>query len=44
MNFIWDEAKRMANIAKHGLDFMDAARVFDTPMVLFEDDRHDYGE
>ncbi len=44
MTFIWDEAKRLANIAKHGLDFVDALRVFDTPLVLFEDDRHDYGE
>ena len=34
----------MANIAEHGLDFVDAVRVFDAPMVLFEDDRHEYGE
>ena len=40
MQFSWDEA----NIAKHGLDFADASRVFDSPMVLFEDDRQDYGE
>ena len=44
MQFSWDEAKRKANIAKHGLDFADASRVFDSPMVLFEDDRHAYGE
>ncbi len=40
----WDEAKRQANVAKHGLDFADAAKVFAGPMVLFEDDRADYGE
>ena len=44
MHFSWDETKRKANIAKHGLDFADAARVFESPMVLFEDDRQDYGE
>ena len=44
VSFTWDEAKRKANIAKHGLDFADAARVFAGPMVLFEDDRSDYGE
>ena len=44
MNFTWDEAKRQANVAKHGLDFADAAKVFAGPMVFFEDDRNDYGE
>jgi hypothetical protein len=44
VNFTWDEAKRQANVAKHGLDFADAAKVFAGPMVFFEDDRNDYGE
>ena len=44
MHFSWNETKRKANIAKHGLDFADAARVFESPTVLFEDDRQDYGE
>ncbi len=44
VKFTWDESKRQANIAKHGLDFADAERVFAGPMVLFEDDRADYGE
>ena len=39
-----DEVKRKANIAKRGLDFADAPRVFESPMVLFEDDRQAYGE
>lgn len=41
---MWDERKRRTNIAKHGLDFADAEKVFAGPMVLFEDDRTDYGE
>ncbi len=44
MDFIWDEAKRRSNLKKHGLDFADAAGVFDGPMVVFEDERHAYGE
>ena len=44
MRFTWNEAKRNANLKKHGLDFADAARLFAGPMVLFEDDRADYGE
>jgi uncharacterized protein len=42
--FAWDEPKRQANLARHGLDFADAEKVFAGPMVLFEDDRADYGE
>ncbi|MBI3716741.1 MAG: BrnT family toxin [Betaproteobacteria bacterium] len=44
MRFTWDEAKRKSNLAKHGLDFADASRVFAGPIALFEDPRHDYGE
>lgn len=44
MKFTWDEVKRQANLAKHGLDFADARKVFAGPMVLFEDSRRDYGE
>lgn len=44
MRYTWDEAKREGNLLKHGLDFADAARVFDLPMVLLEDCRQDYGE
>ena len=29
MQFTWDEAKRLENLRKHGLDFADAERVFD---------------
>jgi uncharacterized DUF497 family protein len=44
MRYLWDEAKRQANLSKHGLDFADAEKVFAGPMVLFEDARKDYGE
>lgn len=42
----WDEAKREANIRKHGFDFADAERVFTGPFPLFVrlDSREDYGE
>ena len=44
MRFIWDEAKRKANLSKHGYDFADAYKVFQSPLVLAEDSRDDYGE
>ena len=40
----WDEDKRQANIAKHGIDFLGAEMIFDFPTVTREDDRRDYGE
>jgi uncharacterized DUF497 family protein len=41
---VWDEAKRIGNIAKHGLDFADV-RLFDFETALVDvDDREDYGE
>ena len=44
MRYTWDEAKRQANLRKHGLDFADAAKAFVGPLVLIEDDRASYGE
>lgn len=44
MNFTWDPSKRQKNLGKHGLDFADAAKVFNSPLVLFEDQRENYGE
>ena len=44
MRFTWSEAKRKLNIQAHGLDFVDAARVFDGPTFTFEDDRVEYSE
>jgi uncharacterized protein len=44
MELEWDEAKNQHNIAKHGIDFADAHRIFASPMVVRSDDRHEYGE
>ena len=44
MRYVWDEAKRQANLKKHGMDFAQAPEVFAGPMVLIEDSRADYGE
>jgi len=29
--YIWDETKRQSNIEKHGLDFLDAALMYENP-------------
>jgi uncharacterized DUF497 family protein len=44
MRYTWDEPKRLRNLRKHGVDFVDAWRVFSGPVVLHEDRREDYGE
>jgi hypothetical protein len=44
MRFAWDEAKRRANIRKHGLDFADVAEMFDGIFLARPDTREDYGE
>jgi uncharacterized protein (DUF4415 family)/uncharacterized DUF497 family protein len=44
MAFEWDAAKNAANIAKHGIDFEDAIRIFDGPVLEKADARRDYGE
>ena len=44
MEFTWSETKRAANIKAHGLDFVDAASVFEGLTFTFEDNRFTYGE
>lgn len=44
MKFEWNEAKRLANLAKHGLDFAEAETVFRDVTFTFEDVRFEYGE
>jgi uncharacterized protein len=34
MDFEWNEAKRLANIEKHGLDFLDADLLFGNPHLI----------
>lgn len=43
MEFEWDETKRVANLRKHGIDFIDVPMVFDGYIVTVEDDRFSYG-
>lgn len=38
--FEWDEDKNRLNLAKHGIDFDDAIRVFDDPVLLYRSDRN----
>ena len=42
MEFTWSETKRTANLKAHGLDFVDAPRVFEGMTYTFEDDRFSY--
>ena len=42
--FEWDEGKNRSNIAKHGLGFEAACRIFARPVLSVVDDRNDYGE
>ena len=44
MEFTWSETKRATNLKTHGLDFLDAASVFEGVTFTFEDDRFSYGE
>lgn len=44
VKFEWDEAKCLANIKKHGIDFADVPAVFDGDVFTIEDVRLDYGE
>jgi uncharacterized DUF497 family protein len=42
--FEWDPAKQVSNLGKHGVDFKDAVRVFEHPVIERKDQRRDYGE
>src|SRR5882724_1717278 len=44
MEFEWDQAKRAANLAKHGLDFVEVARFDWEAAIIIADLRFDYGE
>jgi uncharacterized DUF497 family protein len=44
MRFTWSERKRAINLKEHGLDFIDAPRVFEGVTFTYEDDRFAYGE
>jgi uncharacterized DUF497 family protein len=40
MQFEWDEGKRKVNLKSHGLDFIDAPKVFVGPTFTFEVGSH----
>jgi hypothetical protein len=40
----WDEQKAEINLHKHGIRFEDAARVFDDPLAVTDQDRIENGE
>jgi hypothetical protein len=42
--FEWDEQKADINLRKHGIRFEDAARVFDDPLAVTDQDRIENGE
>lgn len=42
--FRWDETKRRANLAKHGIDFIDVPDVFHGYTLTYEDQRFLYDE
>lgn len=44
IEIVYDEAKRIANLAKHALDLRDAAKVLADVTLDFEDTRRAYGE
>jgi uncharacterized protein len=44
VRFTWSERKRAVNLREHGLDFVDAPRVFEGLTFTYEDDRFPYGE
>ncbi len=44
MQFIWSQRKRAINLGEHGLDFVDAPRVFEGLTLTCEDDRFAFGE
>jgi uncharacterized DUF497 family protein len=44
MKYIWDENKRIANLIKHNVDFLDAERFEWESAIETIDDRSDYKE
>ena len=42
MNYIWDPEKNRQNVARHGIAFEDAIKIFEGPTLEQADDRFDY--
>jgi uncharacterized DUF497 family protein len=43
-DYEWDDAKRTANLVKHGIDFLEVEDLDLLAAVIVEDRRRDYGE
>ena len=44
MSYTWDPVKNRRNIARHGIAFEDAVKIFEGPTLERVDDRFEYGE
>jgi uncharacterized protein len=44
VDFEWDETKRLSNLEERGVDFRDAALIFEGTVIAKEDTRENYGE
>jgi uncharacterized protein len=44
MEFEWDEAKRLANVKRHGLDFMRAKEIWQGPVLEIASSQTHHGE
>lgn len=44
MSYTWDPKKNRQNMARHGIVFEDAVKIFDGPTLERVDDRYEYGE
>jgi len=44
MSHAWDARKNRQNLARHGIAFEDAVRIFEGPTLERMDDRFEYGE
>ena len=44
MRYSWNQEKNRRNLARHGIAFEDAQRIFEGPTVEKVDNRFDYGE
>jgi uncharacterized DUF497 family protein len=44
LQFEWDEKKRQSVIEERGVDMLQAALIFEGPVLTKTDDRRDYGE
>jgi len=44
VSYTWDPVKNRRNIARHGIAFEDAVKIFEGPTLERVDDRFEYGE